>query len=268
MKINVIKVSLSRWVFGTALLLAAAFVVASQVGDFGEIGIVSIVIAALSAALFIQCIISLTFAAVPIPLGVLYYVFQEPFDLPRIGFWILVAVVALSSIGLAILLPQKNKHKFDKVVRVGKTIHVGNDIEDEGENYSSDKPRNGGFRIEEQIEEDGIDNNPSISVQFGATSRYIHSQNLETAHLECKFGSLEAYFDHANLSPGGAEVFCYCDFGSIVITVPRHWRVIDEINCTLGGVDANRNHARPTEDSPVLTVKGSLNLGSIEIRYV
>jgi hypothetical protein len=79
---------------------------------------------------------------------------------------------------------------------------------------------------------------------------------------------LEVYFDQATLSPNGAEVYCNCKFGAIELIVPRTWRVVDKLNCTLGGVDNKHRHSSPAEDAPRLTVLGDVSLGGIEIKYV
>jgi len=99
-------------------------------------------------------------------------------------------------------------------------------------------------------------------------SRYIHAAALETARLTCSFGAIEIYFDQATLHPNGAEVICDCKFGAIVISVPKHWRVVDKINCSLGGVEHNMRHASPSENAPRLTVLGDVSLGGIEIKYI
>ena len=257
------KISISRWVFGTIMLLAAAFVVANQVGDFAEIGIVSIVIAALAAALIIQCIVNFSFAVLPFPLGVLYFIFQEPFELPYISFWVLGAVVLLLWIGLYIRLPKKHNY--------GKYVHYtsGGGSGENGDKFNIGESGGNEYdRAETYTRNSGDDNNPSISVSFGGTSRYLHSDSLESAHLDCKFGALEVFLDHAQLSPNGAVVYCNCNFGSIEISVPKFWRVKDEVNCTLGGVEANHRRAYPAENAPELTIKGNVAFGAIEIKYI
>ncbi|MDR0324846.1 MAG: hypothetical protein LBI19_01955 [Oscillospiraceae bacterium] len=237
---------LSKWIWGTLLLLAAAFIIANQFNEFVDLGLGSLIVAALAVTFFVQCLAHLSFAPLPIPLAVLYITFRGTLDWPYISPWMLIIAAVLASCGLAVLFPRK-----------WKRVKVSG-----GGRHSRSFTQSGA-----QVEDSGGDNNPVIDVTFGAASRYIHADSLETARLICKFGSLEAFFDQAQLSPDGATVVCDCQFGSIEITVPRHWRVIDDISCALGGVNHN-GRASPAEDAPQLTVTGNVSFGGIEIRYV
>jgi hypothetical protein len=244
---------ISNWLWGTLLLLAAAFVLANQFGGFINIGIGSIIVTVLALLFIVQCIANLSFSALPIPLAVLYYVFSEPLGFPFIKLWTLLLAAVLATIGLAVVLPhrrirsdgtQSGKYKY-KHYKYSKDHSV----------YSSE-------------DEAGNDNNPSVSVKFGSVSRYLHSDCLETAHLYCNCGELEVFFDKAQLSPDGAVANCYCSLGSMTIFIPKHWHVIDELGCTLGGVEIDDRFAEPEENAPQLRIIGSVVLGAIEVRLV
>jgi len=235
----------SNVIWGIFLLLAAAFVLINQLDGFADIGAGSIILAVLSLVFFVQCIANLNFALLPIPLAVLYMVFQAPCDLPYIKPRILIVATVLASVGLSILLPRKFKYRG-----------CGNNSRS-GESSSQMRTENG-----------SSDNNPVISVNFGGISRRLLAENLETAQLHCNFGALEIFFDQAGLSPGGAEAALDCSFGAIKLIIPKHWLVIDKINCTLGGVDIEKRYAPPEENAPQLTLTGSVSLGGIEVRYI
>jgi len=233
----------SRLIWGTFLLLAAVFVLVNQLNGFVNIGVGSVIAAILSIAIIVQCIAHLRFAPLPIPLAVLYAIFQTPLGLPIIQTWALIMVSILTSLGLAILFPRKsNRIKF-------KYMH-------EGKPGKHTRPENG-----------DNNNNPCVSVNFGAVSRRLHAQSLETARLQCNFGAMEVFFDQVKLSPNGAEIALDCSFGAIQLFVPKHWRVIDKLNCTLGGVEVNK-HFAAAENAPVLTLIGSVSLGGVEVEGV
>ena len=235
------KSGFAKWIWGTFLLLAAALVLANQLGGFEVIGIGSIIAAALALAIIFQCLFSLTFAPLPIPVAALYYIFQTPLNLPPVSVWVLILAAVLASIGLGVLLPEKKRHR---------------------------KHQYEGCRPEMHAEDGGDTNNPCVSVQFGSVSRYLRSENLETATLNCKFGALEVFFDQVQLSPNGAEMICNCSFGSIELFVPKEWKVVDKLNCTLGGVEYKGRHSTPEENSPQLTITGNISFGGVEIRSV
>jgi len=253
------------WGWGIFLLLVAGLVLANQFGGFLELGFWSIAVAALAVAYFVKCLIDLSFASLPIPLAALYYIFQVPLELPTIAFWPLVLVTVLVTIGLHVLIPQK-RFKFSK--SNGNNIQFGyyedsyiEDVVDGSSRISEDGD-------EGKIEESGGDNNPRISVQFGGGSRYLRADALETVELDCSFGGLEVYFDHVTLSPNGAEALLNCKFGAIELYVPAHWRIIDNMSVSLGGMEVNNRRSNVDENSPTLTISGSVAFGGVEVNRI
>ncbi|HAN20874.1 MAG: hypothetical protein A2Y15_04670 [Clostridiales bacterium GWF2_36_10] len=230
-----------NWFWGFFFLLAAVFVVASQTDSFGEIGFLSIIATILLVSLFIHSLIKLNFFGVFLPLAFLYMIYWQPLDLIEISNWVLILTSILISISFSILFnvhPKKVEH-----------WHCGN------KNFN-------------QTTENIDDNNPQTKVSFGASSKYLHADCLKSGQFTVSFGALEVFFDQAQLSPDGAEIFLDCSFGSITLYVPKHWKVKESINASLGGVENNMRHSQPTENAPVLTLKGNVRLGGIEIKYI
>jgi predicted membrane protein len=230
------------------MLLAAAFVLANQFGGFVEIGFWSILVAALAIAFIIQSLVKLEFASLPIPLAVLYIVARTPFELPHINTWMLILAAVLASIGLHTLLPNTGIKKKWRNVKVNV------------------KPGKGSVLASGSGDED--DNNPVISVSAGGVSRYLHSDCLETVRLHCSAGGMEIYFDQATLSPDGCTVIIDCKAGGIELYIPKHWRVINNIDCFAGGVDFDNKRNNPAADAPVLTLTGNVLAGGIDITFV
>ena len=252
---NKYRHSNSMW--GAFLLLCAAFVIINQLTGFVEIGVGSIIITVVVLVFIVQCIAQLSFAPLPIPVAVLYIIFQKPLGLPELGFWTLLFVALLATIGLSVLLPRK--HNNSVIFRL-KFLPGENHMHTEyasNDNYSD----NGNYNNND-------DNNPSVSVMMGAVSRYLHSNRLETARLNCNFGALEVFFNDVELSENGAEVHCECSFGAMEIFVPRHWNVINNINCSLGAVEFDKHFATSMESAPKIMLTGNVFLGAIEIRQV
>jgi len=235
----------SKWVWGTFMLLAAVFILVNQFDGFESLSIGSIIAGALAAAFLVQCISQMSFSAIPIPLAVLYIVFQNHFGLPYMQPWMLILAAVFAAIGLSVLIPGKySKH-------IGAINFECNSDDD------TFCAKNG---------EACDDNNPIINANFTGISRYIHANALETVRINCNFGGLELFLDQATLSPNGAEIYCNCKFGGVVIVAPKSWRVVDKLNCTLGGVE-NKNRHSTAEDAPVLTILGDITVGGVEIKY-
>jgi len=238
------KSRFSNFFWGIVLLLAAVFVLTKNYTGFADIGIGSIFILILAVAFIVRCLARLHIAPIVIPIAVLYYVFGDRFDFPKIDTWKLIAGTALAFIGLNFLIPKGRRSCNQCGDSAG----------------SKDQPV--------KLPAEGTnDNNPSISVNFSAVSRSLTANSLETARLSCNFGAMEIFFNQAQLSPNGAEVFITCSFGGIQLFVPRHWNVIDKMNCSLAGVDI-KSFAVPDENAPKLTLNGSVSLGGVEVKYI
>jgi len=250
------KTRSSKLAWGIFWLLIAGLILANYFGGFVQLGVWSIVIAALALVVLFYCIVTLSFASLLIPIAALYYIFQTPLELPYVAFWTLALVTLLVTCGLHILLP--------KSFGIGPhfVVIAGDDFKRKRSNRKGDEDSDA------HIEEGDDENNPFINVSFGAASRYLHSDCLETAELNCSFGAMEVYFDHVQLSPNGAEVYVFCKFGSVEIYVPGHWRVIDDMSTTAGSADVSRRFQTADADAPTITLTGKVAFGSVEVNRI
>lgn len=231
-----------NWFWGIIFLLCAVVVIASQTGAFAGIGIISIVAGVLILALVVQSLVQLNFFGVFLPLAVAYIVFKAPLGLPEISTPIVILASVFASIGFSILFRSKPKEKYHWE-------------QHEGRHFS-------------QTTETIDDNNPYTKVSFSSSSKYLHSDCLKSGQFAVSFGELEVFFDQAQLAPEGAEIFLDCSFGAIKLYIPKHWRVLDNIQANLGSVENKNRRAQPAEDAPRLTLTGNVQLGSVEIQYI
>jgi len=274
----------SKWGWGIGLIVVAALILASQLGGFVDLGVWSIIVAALVVVLLVQSLFSFNFGMVPLAIAALYWIFQTPLGLPEIGFWPLASVAVLVSIGVTALLPKKHWRKkrwssgrsgtrirYDKH---GNRIDYYNDADDaddadyvvENDDDESDGI-NFNVRPRKRVSQGGSDNNPSISVQFGSVTRYLHADALETVDLNCSMGNLEVYFDNVTLSPDGAEMEVNCSLGNIEVYLPREWRVIDNLGASLGNAEVD-DRFNDEDDAPTIRISGSASLGNIEVNRI
>jgi len=239
------NIRFSSIIWGIFLLLGAIFLLVNQFDSFAEISTGGIIVAILALAIIVQCIAHLYITPLPIPLAVLYIIFQTPLDLPAMQTRILIIASILASIGLAILLPRKSKYKKFKYKNYSEANHQ-----------------------QIRTKNTNNDNNPFIKVNFGAKSRRLLADSLETVKLSCHFGALEVYFDQAVLSLNGAVINLDCNFGATTLYIPKTWRVIEQLNCSLGGVDMEKRSETPAEDAPQLTLTGNISFGGVEVRFI
>lgn len=231
----------TKWFWGTFFVLSAVFVIASQVTDFVQIGIWSLIGTILLAAIIVHSIAHRNFFGIFVPLAVAYEIYWQPLKLPEISFWVLLAAAILASIGFSSIFrkrPPKCYYKWEK------------------------------SNCFEHTSESSDDNNPIVKVNFGASTKYLHSTALKAGQFYASFGSLEVYLDQAQLSPEGAEIYVDCSFGSIEFYVPRHWRVKNNVHASLGSADIGERHSFAESDSPILTITGNVSFGSVEVHYI
>lgn len=232
-----------NWFWGSFFLLAAVFVIASQTGSFGQIGIFSLVATILLVALMVESIFSRNFFGLFVPAAFLYNIYQNPLSLPDISIWLLVSAAVFAAIGFSILF------------RIKPKSHVFVGCAGDHHHYNP-------------VVENVDDNNPSAKVNFSSASKYLHADCLKGGQFNVSFGSLEVYFDQAVLDPNGAEIFIECSFGAVKLYIPRSWRVVDKLQASLGGVENKNRYATPDPNSPVLTLTGNVSLGEVAIEYI
>jgi predicted membrane protein len=226
--------------WGIFFLALAGFIIASQLGAFGTIGVWSLLEGILLVSLIIFSLVKLNFFGVFIPAAFLYMIFWKPLDFPYVSPWLLLLAGLLVSIGFSIIFHKKST----------KEACCGRKDSDHK-------------NIAETID----DNHPEAKMSFGSSTKYLHTDNLQGGHFTVSFGSLEVYFDQTQIAPEGAEVSVDCSFGELKLYVPKHWKVIDKISTNLGDTHyQNRNVLG--ENPPTITFSGNVQFGTIEIQYI
>ena len=230
-----------HWFWGLFFLLAAVFVLASHIGAFGQIGVLSILAAFLVAALCIESVIKRNFFGIFFSLALLYLIFQQPLHLVYLSFWLLFLVAILAAIGCGILFGGHRWYHCDWNDR-GRSFGVSSENLD--------------------------DNNPSAEVSFQSASKYLHSDALREGWFSSSFGKLEVFFDQASLAQEGAEIHVACSFGSMELYIPKSWNVAEHIETSFGNVESGMRTERPAPDAPRLVLTGEVSFGDIRIHYI
>ena len=224
--------------WGSFLLLAGAMVIINGSGTF--IGTFPLLCCILVIPIMLESLLHLNFWGIFIPPAIIGIIFRGDLGIEHITPWPLLAAAVLLSIGCSVLF--------------GKS-----------ENSCG---RCGYFHLEEKVSIDDIpDDDMTCNVNFGASSKYIRSQNFELAYFNCNFGSIKAYFDNAKLSPNGARLHITAKFSGIELFIPKHWKVANNVSAVLAGVE-EKTRNMPDPNSPVLTLTGNISLSGIVIYYV
>lgn len=232
-----------KWFWGVFFILAAVFVVATQVTDFVKIGVWSILGALLLLAILIDSIPRRNFFGIFIPLALMYEIFWQPLHWIKISVWLLLAAAVLAGIGCSLLFRPRPPRWMPK------------------------KEHGHGDRFQQTCDTTD-DNDPNAEVRFGACTKYLQSPALRSGQFYASFGSLEVYLDQAQLAPEGAELYIDCQFSSVALYVPRFWRVESHLQTFLGSADIRDSGSPTAPDAPRLTLSGSVSFGSVEVHYV
>jgi len=231
------KPTVWRLFWGLGFLVAACAVVLSMFGviTFG-IGIGWVLLIILLTAIAIRSLLSLSWFFVFLPIAGIVTVFETQTDCMRLGEmageWSIggIWVVAvLLSVGFSIL--------FRRAWFQG--------LEGEAEGAAE----------------------MAAGVRFGGTTRHFDSQDFKRADLRANFGGVVARFDKAKIKGDKATITVDGSFAGFELYVPKNWKVVNKVRSTLGGV-SKKGSPSVSKDSPVVTIKGKLELAGVEIIYV
>jgi hypothetical protein len=232
-----------NWFLGITFLLSAAFIIALNVTGFEEITVPGIITTILSIALVVESLVHRHLAILPIPIGALYIVYQEPFDLPYIEIKIIVIIVVCLSLAIFFLMPKKQPF-------------ISVQVDNEGPSYRN-------------VDTSTSDENyVHASADFGSVTKYLHGEAISGGDFKCNFGNLIIYFDQAKLASIGAHIQVECNFGQLIIYVPSHWPIKNLVGAALGVSDVKGAQPNPDSTLPLLTVNGHVSFGDFEIRYI
>lgn len=164
----------------------------------------------------------------------LYYFGAEYVGLQELSLWTILVFATLLQIGLVMIFGKKPKVLIYKV---------------KGEEYSNS----------ESLNEEGV---YSISTSFGATKRYITSENFTKCNVSSSFGEAKVYFENAKIIGDSATVNVSCNFGEVKLYIPKNWNVDSTVSVNMGEFK-ERNNVKVFDKT--LKINGSVNFGEVKI---
>jgi len=224
--------------WGIVLICTAILIIINQLGFFISINPFRLIITIFLVIIIIKNIPRLHFTNIILPLALLLILYKNYIGLSHISSWAIFLSGCLASAGLSMLIKPRKRSQ--------------NHYAYDGEYY--------------ETAEDINDSIVSGSVSFGSDTKYLYSDHLERADFTCSFGSMKVFFDQAQLSPAGAEVFIDASFASVELYIPRTWQVVDRISTSLASVNGGGGSEDPM--APILTLTGNITLSSVQIKYI
>lgn len=234
---------------GVLLIAIAIFLILNQVGLITSgINAWSIVLGGFFIGILIRGITERSFPGIFFSLAFLWIIFDEALGFNNISGWTVILIAILLSIGFSYLFPQKHYRHKQK--------------ENKWEDYEK------GDKVGEyqRVVEESTENSVYCSNSFGATTKYINSNNLEYATLECSFGEMKVYFDNAVIQNKSVEICVHVSFGSVELYIPREWNVVQSANVFAGSV--NEKNRNCSDGVPRVQLVGDVSFGAVTIIYV
>ena len=220
------------------LILEALGVAVSITGIIGEMSFWQVVGGIFLISGIIKLLTSGKFYEIFVPLGFLFMIFErniayiagmESDDI--INNWLVFGCSLLLSAGFSFIFPGSKKKK-SKNKKSGIFINIKDN-------------------------------------EFGSSVAYIDCEEFGNTIMEQsvknKFGALEVRFDNIESYKGGATLHVDNHLGAIEIIVPKTWKIVDNVNVSLGVIDLDDAEA---QDGPALILEGNVSLGALDIERV
>lgn len=223
---------------GIILIMLAIILIISKLGYLKDFGIWSLLFTIFLIYVIIKSIYPINFGGILFPIAFLCIIYDKQLHIEELTPWTVLIVAALGTIGLSMIFHGRERYRNYK--RIDNFSFEVNDSEDES--------------------------NVIQKTSFGGTTKYINSENFKQANLECNFGTLEIYFDKANVKEGKAivRINAYCS--GINLYIPKKWSVENHIEAFLSGVD-EKNTNEP-DGSTTLILIGNIKLSGVEILFI
>lgn len=227
--------------WGLIFILAAVFIIVDKLGVFPELSVFKIVVTIILIVIMLKSIVRVRFAGILFPIAFLCIIYAEQWNITALTPIPVLLTALLGSIGLSMIF-KKNNYWYNHSWSHQKEEHFSEVIN----------------------EPDG--NVVNCSASFGSSMKYINTDNLEKANIKCSFGAMKVYFDKAVINSGHADIYLDVSFSGVELYIPKTWKVIYDVNTTLGGIDEKNRNAGA--DVPVVTIKGNISFAGVEIIYI
>ena len=226
--------------WGIFFILAAVFLLVSNLGIVPDIGAATVLATAFSLWLFIDGLRYLPFYSITFAIAFFYIIFDEPLHIDVISPWTALTAALLSGIGLSLLFGWKKKRYFSV------------DMEYDWNNKKNNEHCSG----------------KSIHCEnsFGSVKRYINFDDFCMARIDNNFGSIKVYFDNSIIQGDSAYVDIDNNFGETVLYIPKEWKVQTNLSRSFGSVEEFGSSIGTS--NATLYIQGDTSFGHIAIHYV
>ena len=190
------------------------------------VGPFGMTIAVIMALIALRSLTELNYGGIFFPAAVICIIFDDAWGITAITPWTVLVVAFLLTVACEKMLPRKNPFLFAE-----KT--------------------------------DSISSGEKIyhSMNFGSATKYVRTDTLASAGLNCSFGELTTYFDQARVPSGIVVINTKTRFGETDIFIPKSWNLVNHATVTFGEID-DKAALTPGEEGDVqCIIEGSVAFG-------
>ena len=221
--------------WGLFFITAGAVVITNQLGYFTDVNLFGLLCTIFIIPILIKSLFRLEFTGIFFSVAFLIIIYAKQLQLQAITPWPILATALLCSIGFEILFKKRFYHghhveHFDTIV---------NSDDDSEVNYR---------------------------VSYGSSIKYINTEDFKSANLSCSFGALKVYFDNAIIQGESATISLDLSFAGAELYIPKEWKIVNQVDVTLGGVEEKNNRKVDFQKTVILT--GRVSLSGVSIIYV
>ncbi|ADL53965.1 LiaF transmembrane domain-containing protein [Clostridium cellulovorans] len=227
-----------RVFWGLVLILGGVFLIISKLGYFPDINVFSLLLTILLAVIILKSLIRVNFPGILFPIAFISIIYDDQLGITSITPWTVLVAALLGSIGLSMIF-----HRHSKWMN---TKYIGE---------------------EHKFEEISIEDGSQIRFKnsFGASIKYVNTDDFQQAHFDSSFGAMKVYFDNAVIRNENAVVRINASFSGIELYMPRTWKIEDKTSVFLGSISEKNKNDNPTK---TLTLVGDISFSGVEVIYI
>lgn len=242
-------------IWGLVLVAIAALILAGGIGIFPGITW-KMILTVLLAALFVKSLWELEFFGVFFPAAVIGILYSKELQIENITPFPILLAALLLSIGFSMI--------FGKATSKRKARHAMEHCH--ANVYRNEKGEEMHQTSFGENTEQVNGNTLYFKNSFGAASKYVNTDNFQSASLDNSFGELIVYFDNAMMQQPQATITVSNSFGETQIYLPKSWNVENRVSAVMGAV-VEKNQNMPENVHKVI-LTGSVSMGELQIIYI
>lgn len=242
-------------IWGLVLIAIAALIIA---GGFGILPNITwrLILSILLVVISVKSIWELEFFGIFFPLAIIGILYSRELHIEKITPMPVLAAALLLSIGFSMIFGKATSQRRARHAMEHCQAHVYRNEKGEEMHQTSFGENT------EQVMGDTL----FFKNSFGAASKYVNTDNFQSASLENSFGELKVYFDNAIMQQPQATIMVSNSLGETQIYLPKTWNVENQISATMGTV-VEKNRNMPENLHKVL-LTGSVTMGEVQIIYI